>query len=251
MKITKPKDWEIKDRVYILKNEAAPVALVISSKHSRRKPLLWFDEADGMQKELRYATNQNSPIVDEQMGQATLGHIVFRNGQLNVKKEDQALQLLLSLYHPKRNVVYSEFEPQVIADNQVDWIELEIEALNMAQSLEVDAAEAILRVEQGSKVSKMSSKEVKRDILVYARNNPQAFLELAQDDNVQLRNIGVKAVEAGIIKLADNNRTFKWASNGRNLFTVPFEEQPYSALASWFKTDEGVEVFNAIEKKLN
>ena len=251
MKITKPKDWEIKDRVYILKNEAAPVALVISSKHSRRKPLLWFDEADGMQRELRYATNQNSPIVDEQMGQATLGHIVFRNGQLNVKKEDQALQLLLSLYHPKRNVVYSEFEPQVIADNQVDWIELEIEALNMAQSLEVDACEAILRVEQGSKVSKMSSKEVKRDILVYARNNPQAFLELAQDDNVQLRNIGVKAVEAGIIKLADNNRTFKWASNGRNLFTVPFEEQPYSALASWFKTDEGVEVFNAIEKKLN
>ena len=251
MKITKPKDWEIKDRVYILNNEAAPVALVISSKHSRRKPLLWFDEADGMQRELRYATNQNSPIVDEQKGQATLGHIVFRNGQLNVKKEDQALQLLLSLYHPKRNVVYSEFEPQVIADNQVDWIELEIEALNMAQSLEVDAAEAILRVEQGSKVSKMSSKEVKRDILVYARNNPQAFLELAQDDNVQLRNIGVKAVEAGIIKLADNNRTFKWASNGRKLFTVPFEEQPYSALASWFKTDEGVEVFNAIEKKLN
>ena len=251
MKITKPKDWEIKDRVYVLKNEAAPVALVVASKHSRRKPLLWFDEESGMQRELRYATNQNSPIVDEQMGQSTLGHIVFRNGQLNVKKENQSLQLLLSLYHPKRDIVYSEFQPQVIADNQVDWIELEIEALNLAQSLEIDAAEAILRVEQGSKVSKMSSKEVKRDILVYARNYPQAFLELAQDDNVQLRNIGVKAVEAGIIKLADNNRTFKWASNGRKLFTVPFEEQPYSALAAWFKTDEGVEVFNAIEKKLN
>jgi len=251
MKITKPKNWEIKDRVYVLNNEAAPVALVISSKHSRRKPMLWFDEETGIQRELRYATNQNSPIVDEQRGQATLGHIVFRNGQLNVPKENQALQLMLSLYHPKRNITYSEFEPQVIADNQVDWIELEIEALNLAQSLDIDAAEAILRVEQGSKVSKMSSKEIKRDLLVYARNNPQAFIELAEDDNVQLRNIGVKAVEANIIKLADNNRVFKWASNGRKLFTVPFEEQPYSALAAWFKTDEGVEVFNAIEKKLN
>ena len=212
---------------------------------------MWFDEEKGYQRELRYATNHPSPFKDEQKGVATLGHIVFRNGQLNVTKENQALQLLLSVYHPRLNKLYREFQPQVIADNQVDWIELEIEALNLAQSLDIDASEAILRVEQGSKVSKMSSKEIKRDILVYARNYPQAFIELAQDDNVQLRNIGVKAVEANIIKLADNNRTFKWASNGRKLFTVPFEEQPYSALAAWFKTDEGVEVFNAIEKKLN
>ena len=250
MKFTKPENWEIKDRVYMLKEGMSPVAATISSKHSRRNPLMWFDEEKGYQRELRYATNHPSPFKDEQKGVATLGHIVFRNGQLNVTKENQALQLLLSVYHPRLNKLYREFQPQVIADNQVDWIELEIEALNLAQSLDIDASEAILRVEQGSKVSKMSSKEIKRDILVYARNYPQAFIELAQDDNVQLRNIGVKAVEANIIKLADNNRTFKWASNGRKLFTVPFEEQPYSALAAWFKTDEGVEVYQTIEKKL-
>ena len=251
MEFTKPKDWELKDRVYVLKEGMSPVAATIASRHSRRKPLMWFDEEKGYQRELRYATNNPSPFVDEQKGTATLGHIVFRNGQLTVPKENQALQLLLSVYHPRLNSLYKEFAPEKIADNQVDWIELEIAALNLAQSLDVDACEAILRVEQGSKVSKMSSKEIKRDILVFARNNPQAFIELAEDDNVQLRNIGVKAVEANIIKLADNNRVFKWASNGRKLFTVPFEEQPYSALAAWFKTDEGVEVFNAIEKKLN
>ena len=32
--------------------------------------------------------------------------------------------------------------------------------------IDIDEAEAILRVEKGSKVSKMSSKEVKRDILL-------------------------------------------------------------------------------------
>ena len=31
---------------------------------------------------------------------------------------------------------------------------------------------------------------------------------------------------------------------------VPFDENPYSALAAWFKTDEGVEVYKSIEKKL-
>ena len=251
MELTRPKDWEIKDRVYILRDDLSPVAATIGSKHSRRKPLLWFDEKKGYQRELRYATNHPSPFKDEQKGTATLGHIVFRNGQLSVKKEDQALQLLLSVYHPRLNSLYKEFKPEVIADNQVDWIELEIEALNLAQKLDVEAAEAILRVQEGSRVSKMSTKEIKRELLIFARNSPKLFLELAQDDNVQLRNIGIKAVEANIIKLADNNRIFKWASNGRKLFTVPFEEQPYSALAAWFKTDEGVEIFKAIEKKLN
>jgi len=32
--------------------------------------------------------------------------------------------------------------------------------------------------------------------------------------------------------------------------TVPFDENPYSAMASWFKTDEGVEVYKSIDKKL-
>ncbi len=39
------------------------------------------------QRELRYATNQNSPFVDEQKGEATLGHIMFKNGTLTVSKE--------------------------------------------------------------------------------------------------------------------------------------------------------------------
>ena len=58
------------------------------------------------------------------------------------------------------------------------------------------------------------------------------------------------ARETGIINLSDDQRTFKWASNGRKLMTVPFDENPYSAMAAWFKTDEGLEVYKSIEKKL-
>ena len=67
----------------------------------------------------------------------------------------------------------------------------------------------------------------------------------------QVRDIfGIKAVEANIIALHHDQRTFKWASNGKKLMQVPFEEHPYSALASWFKTDEGLEVYKSIQKKL-
>ena len=103
----------------------------------------------------------------------------------------------------------------------------------------------------GSKVSEMSSKEIKRDLLVFAKQEPRNFLSLAKDDNVQLRNFAIKAIEAKIITLADDQRTFKWTSNGKKLMTVPFDEHPYSAMAQFFKTDEGLEIFKSIEKKLS
>ena len=146
--------------------------------------------------------------------------------------------------------MYAEKDEVKEAISDLDYLELEIEALNMARTMDIDEAEAILRVEQGSSVSSMSSKEIKRDLLLFARQNADLFLELANDENVGLRNVGIKAVEANIIEISQDQRTFNWASNGRKLMNVPFDENPYSALAAWFKTDEGMEVYRSVQKKL-
>jgi hypothetical protein len=242
--------WEVKDRNYYLTNDYSPLTYTLRSKHTRRFPLMYFDNDKGHQRELRYATNMASPFVDEQTGLATLEHIVFENGTLFVPKEKQSLQKLLSLYHPDRNKRYKELDVVEIAEDELSEIEYEIEALNIAKDLEIDHMEAILRVEMGSSVSEMSSKEIKRDLLIFAKKNPVLFLELVNDENVELRNFAIKAVEANIIKLSSDQRTFAWGSNGKKLMTVPFDENPYSAMAAWFKTDEGVEVYKSIDKKL-
>jgi len=244
-------EWEIKDRVYFLKNNKSPLTDTIPGRHTRKHALLYFDEKTGKSREIRYATNQDSPFVDEQKGEVTLGHIIFRDGDLKVPKEKQSLQKLLSLYHPLRGKKYEEFSAVEQAEDDLDILDLQIDALNAARDMDIDQAEAILRVELGSKVSNMSSKELKRDLMLFARNNPSLFMELANDDNVQLRNVAIVATEMGIIKLSQDQRTFNWGSNGRKLMTVPFDENPYSAMAAYFKTDEGVEVFRSIEKKLN
>lgn len=245
----KTTQWEIKDRHYYLTGNKTPLTFTIPSRHKANRPLLWFDTEKAQQRELRYATNMPSPFRDEQNGEATLGHIVFKNGHLYVPKEYQALQKLLSLYHPYKDVRYSELDTVMEAVDELETIELEITALNAATSIDIDMAEAIMRVENGSAVSKMSSKELKRDLLVFAKRNPRLFLELANDENVQLRNFAIKATEANIIKLSQDQRYFTWASNGKKLMTIPFDENPYSAMAAFFKTDEGVEVFKSIEKK--
>jgi hypothetical protein len=236
--------WEVKDRNYYLLNDRTPLTYTITSKHTRRFPLLWFDKEQGRQRELRYATNQSSPFVDEQNGQVTLEHIIFTDGALHVPKEKQNLQKLLSLYHPLAGKRFQEINDIAIAKDEIKDIELEILALTSAQSMDIEQAEAILRVEQGSSVSDLSSKEIKRDILLFARKNPKLLIDLANDDNVVLRNFAIKAVELGIMGLAADQRTFTWASNGRKLMTVPFDENPYSAMAAYFKTDEGLEVYS-------
>tara|TARA_B100000212_G_scaffold139932_1_gene105423 strand:+ start:1087 stop:1932 length:846 start_codon:yes stop_codon:yes gene_type:complete len=247
---SKPK-WEIKDRTYLLKGLKTPLTYTIASRHTTRYPLLWFDKEKNEQRELRYATNQNSPLVDEQSGEATLGHIIFKNGTLTVTKEKQNLQKLLSLYHPMKDFKYTEFNPVEEAVDDLETIEYVIEALNIARDMDIDQAEAILRVEVGSKVSAMSSKEIKRDLLIFAKENAELFLELAEDDNVQLRNVAINATEVGLLELSQDQRTFSWNKTGRKIMNVPFDENPYSAMAAFFKTDEGIEIYKSIEKKLS
>ena len=238
--------WEIKDRVYYLTGNKKPLSRSIKSSG-----VYWFDESKGYERELKYCENQKTCFVDEMKGDQRLAHIVFRNGALFVPKNKTVLQKMLSLYHPNRDQLYYEHKPQEIAKNQVEILELEIEALMVAKDLDIDMAEAVMRAEIGSEVSNMSSKELKRDLLLYAKNNPELFLELVNDDNVQLRNFGIKATELNIIKLSSDQRYFMWGSNDRKLMTVPFDEHPYSALAQWFKTDEGMEVYTNIEKRLS
>ena len=239
-------EWEIKDRVYFLKGGKKPLSRSIKSAN-----IYWFDEEKGYERELKYCQNQRTSFVDEMTGDQRLEHIIFRSGTLFVEKEKTVLQKLLSLYHPHKDKLYEEYKPSALAAEEIETLDIQVDALIAARNVDIDMAEAIMRVEKGSGVSSLSSKELRRDLLVFAKNNPKLFLELADDENVMLRNFGIKAVEAGILRLSSDQRNFLWGSNGRKVMTIPFDEHPYTALAHWFKTDEGMEIYTNIEKRLN
>ena len=246
-KVVEPKkpEWEIKDRTYYLKGKNTPLSYMI-----RSAGIYYFDEEKGYERELKYCENQRTPFVDEMQGDQRLSHIVFRSGALFVPRNKVTLQKLLSLYHPHKDKIYYEWQPVKQAEAQLDWLEFEVAALQAASNLDVDMMEAVMRAEIGSRVSEMTYKELKRDLLIFAKKNPKLFLELVTDDAIQLRNFGIKATEAGIFTLTPDQRAFNWASTGRKVMTVPFDEHPYSALAQWFKTDEGMEIYSNIEKRL-
>ena len=239
------KNWELKDRSYVLSGGMSPLTYKI-----RSVGMLWFDEDKKINRELRYAPNQKSLFVDEQDNRVQIEHVIFENGALYVPRTNVVLQQLLSNYHPEAGKVWEEIDELQEAVDDIDQIELELEALKLVQELEIEHLEAILRTELGSEVTTMSSKEIKRDCYLFAKNNPGLFTEIANDEDIKLRNLANRSVENGIVNLADDNTTFKWAKTGKKILTVPFDEHPYTAFARFLKTDEGINVMKAIEKKL-
>jgi hypothetical protein len=240
------KNWELKDRSYVLSGGMSPLTYKI-----RSVGMLWFDEDKKINRELRYAPNQKSLFVDEQDDRVQIEHVIFENGALYVPRTNVVLQQLLSNYHPEAGKVWEEIDELQEAVDDIDQIELELEALKLVQELEIEHLEAILRTELGSEVTTMSSKEIKRDCYLFAKNNPSLFTEIANDEDIKLRNLANRSVENGVVNLTDDNTTFKWSKTGKKILTVPFDEHPYTAFARFLKTDDGINVMKAIEKKLS
>ena len=245
----KSQSWELRDRIYVLKGGATPVNYILRSRHHINKPLQYFDGT--MSRSLRYASNQTSIFEDEQMGDVTLPAIIFKDGKLIVPKENTLLQKFLSVYHPDLDKVYFEFNANESAKEEVQNVELELEAMTLAKDMDIENLEAIARVAIDGNVSEMASNEIRRDMLIYARNNPEEFIELTNDENIALRNAAVRAVEMGVIKIGDDQRTVSWVKGKKGkIITVPYGENVYSALAVYFKTDEGLDVLQKITNQL-
>ena len=242
--MAKKEKWEIRDRVYLLSNGKSPLTYKIKSTG-----LLYWDEEEGVNREIRYAGNQKSLFVEDQDKNVRVEHIVFEDGKLLVPKNKPLLQQLLSIYHPDKSK-WRELDKAKQAKSQVENIETELDAMLMAKELDIDRLEAVMRTELGSDVKRMSSKELRRDAYVFAQKNPELFIELVEDEEIELRNKANLAVESGIVSLTDGNTIFKWKANGRKIMTVPFDQEPYAAFAQFFKTDEGASVLKSIETKL-
>lgn len=241
-------ELEQKDRVFILKSKRTPIRYMIPVKHTSRKPLTYFDGR--LNRALRYATNQITPFVDEQDGIVTLEPVTFENGTLIVPSWNVNLQKFL-LIHPSFNSVFEEFDKEKKAIKEVDELYSELDAQIAAKNLDINDLEAIARVVLKGKVSNMASSELRRDMILWAKKNPGEFMSLVDDENLKLRNVAVRAVDMGLLYIKDDNRTVTWASDKRSkIMIAPFGENVYSALAMFFKTDEGLDVLQNITNKL-
>lgn len=247
----KTKTAKFVDKAYRLKKQNSPLTFMLPTRNTKRYPLLWFDEESGANRTLRYARNQKSPFEDEQDGNAIVEPIIFEDGMLYVPKNNQVLQKFL-YYHPMNGLKYEEVNDEKDASEDVETLNLEVDALIEARQLTIEQLENICSVIFGIDTSKVSTAEMKRDVLVYARNYPEDFLDIVRDPELKLQAKVRMMFDAGIIQFRKNQKEvwYNTSTNKKKMLTVPFGEDGYFTVATYFQTDEGVEALKVLEKLL-
>jgi len=192
---------------YKLKRDLAPLCFMLNSHHNKRSPLLYFDEETGTNKALRYAKNQKSPFEDEQDGNAIMEPIVFEDGFLTVDRTNQVLQQFLSL-HPANGMVFEQIDDAKDAAEELEIEELILDAQILARDLDLNMLETVGRVLLGGGADKLSTAELKRDILVFSRNYPSEFIDILNDPSLQISDDVVKFFTANLLSLRNGRDVY-------------------------------------------
>ena len=239
------------DKTYKLTRDVAPLSYMLPARNNRRMPLLYFDENTGTNRALRYARNQKSPFEDEQDGNAIVEPIVFEDGFLHVERSNQVLQHFLSI-HPLFGKSFVEVNKEKDAEAEMEILALEADALTEARALSLEELENVCRVAFGRNTDRMSSAELKRDVLVYAKRDPEGFMSLIQDPELRFNSSVQKFFDAGFLSTRRQGREvwFSTPTNKKKMLSVPFGLEPTQAAASFLKSDDGIEALKMLEALL-
>ena len=238
------------DKVYKLKI-GNPLSYTLASRNHPRFPLMWFDEKNNVNRALRYSTNQKSPFEDEQDGTAIIEPIIFEDGFLRVPKQNPVLQQFLH-YHPLNGVIFGEVDKEKDAAAEVDDLNLEIEAMMEAKQLAIDQIETLTRVIFGKDPSTVSTAELKRDILIFAKREPKDFLNILNDPELKFQAKVRLFFENKLLILRNNDKEvwFNTSTNKKKMLSVPFGEDPYDMVAHFLQSDEGLDSLKMLESLL-
>lgn len=237
------------DKIYRLTSDAAPMSYILPTRNTARYPLLWFDAEKGYNRPLRYARNQPSPFEDEQDGNAIVEPIIFENGFLSVSKTNPVLQRFLEI-HPLYGKAFTELNEEKNAQEQLKAFDIEVDALVKAKTLPIDVIESVARVLLGVDTSAMTSAEIRRDIFIFIKKDPSAFLAAVSDPNLDTQSTVQLFFDKRVLGFRNNNKEV-WLNtpqSKRRLIIVAEDEDPIVAMMSYFKTEEGAEMYMMLEK---
>ena len=219
-----------------------------ASRNTVAKRLYHFDGK--VNRELRYARNQKSPFVDEQDGNFILEPIIFEDGFLKVEDSNPVLQKFLEV-HPDNGSLFAEVDNKKDAQKELDYLEMEADALSKARTLDIAMMENVARVALNVDPSRISTQELKRDIIVFAKYNPQDFLSIVNDPNVAHDGLVARLFDYGALVTKRNAVHYNLPSNKSKLLIIPTGQNAHEAVSSFFMTEEGVEVMTTLEKYIS
>ena len=101
-------------------------------------------------------------------------------------------------------------------------------------------------------VSRTTSAELRRDILIFAEQEPAQFLNAVKDPTLKLNSLVQEFFSHKVLIFKNNKKDvyFNTPKNKKRMLNLPFGEDPYYVISSYLQTDEGVDILKFLEKNL-
>ena len=135
------------------------------------------------------------------------------------------------------------------AAEQVEDLNLEVEALVEARQLTMDQIETLTRVMFGKDPSMVSTAELKRDILVFAKTDPKEFLNILNDPELKYQAKIRMFFENKFLVLRNGDKEiwFNTSTNKKKMMSIPYGEDPYEIAGGFLQSDEGIDSLKMLE----
>jgi hypothetical protein len=155
--------------------------------------------------------------------------------------------------HPLNGEVFRELNEEKEANDDIETLNIELDAQIAAREMKLETMESVGRLLYGPSVDNMTTPELKRDILLYARRYPVQFLEMVNDPDLEDSAMASKALSAGLFAMRNNNREiwFNMTGNKRKLMNIQPGDDPVSVLTNFFESEEGKPIAEMVQSKLS
>ena len=146
-------------------------------------------------------------------------------------------------------IIFTEVDKEKEAAEEVEDLNLEVEALVEARQLTIEQIETLTRVMFGKDPSTVSTAELRRDILVFAKTDPREFLNILNDPELKYQAKIRMFFENKLLVLRNGDKEiwFNTSTNKKKMMSIPYGEDPYEIAGGFLQSDEGIDSLKMLE----
>lgn len=231
------RNWEAKDREYEYIG-GKPISASIPSKHTDLISLQYYNKEKNTTHALRYSSNQPSFFSEKQSkepGSVFLPEIIFDYGRLKVPASNVNLQKFLHI-HPFKDVIFKEYDPKAKSRKVISDEKLLNKAVNLVFEETEITNRSIASLECPSYVESWDLEMVTEHILVFAKSNPQKYIDYTEDPAIKIKGVIKSSLASG--ELIYENYRFM-TKNREPITEVPKNQDEIEEMVKYFQSGVG------------
>lgn len=215
----------------------------------RQSSITIYDPQTDKVREIRYCENEPSVFADEQSANAIRSQIVFKEGLLVVPPAKANLQDYLVL-HPGNKAnggsTFTIINNEAKATIELDQEFLLLDAVSIVRDKSIDELLPVcmyLNIDVNQR-----NNEIRRELLLEAKGNPKAFIELMDNPYVRSMSAVKQAVDYNILKSKEDG--MYWMDSGRLITATPVGQDSVTVMTRFCLTEKGAPVYEEIVTRL-